>query len=437
MKRLIVLMQLLFLFGGFFSLLEIGSQLLLAQEINYDEEKVTQFDLPNPLAMQDGSLILTASDWTNKRRPELLSLFKSEMFGQMPGVDRSKLKYETLLTETNIFEGKATRKQIRIFLNYPEERPRLDLLVYIPNKATQPVPAFLGFNFQGNHTTTDDPAILLTENADRTRNPNEDPETKRGIAKERWPFEMIINGGYAIATGYYEDIDPDFDDGFNNGVHSLFSTEFPNKENGDYPATITAWAWGLSRALDCLETIPEIDTQKVIVFGHSRLGKTALWAGATEERFAAVISNNSGCGGAALSRREYGETVARINKVFPHWFCQNFKKYGTDVNSLPFDQHELIALIAPRPVYIASAEEDRWADPRGEWLAAMNADIVYKLLGTEGILSCSWPELNQPIGKTIRYHIRTGKHNITEYDWQQYIKFADDFFRSEKRTEPE
>ncbi|MDD4871888.1 MAG: acetylxylan esterase [Kiritimatiellae bacterium] len=397
---------------------------------NYDESKVPKFVLPDPLQSPKFGTIKTPEDWFNKRRPELLALFKKEVYGQMPGVDPLKINFETLTSVSDALSGKATRKEVRVYFDYPNKEPKIDLLIYIPNKRKGPVPAFLGYNYKGNHSIVDDPDVAACPPIEGSRYGKVVPEEHRAENKHRWSLDRILDAGYALISGCYEQVDPDRNEGYNNGIHLLFKKEFPDKEVGDFPANISGWAWALSRVLDCLEKMPEINAKKVIVIGHSRLGKTALWAGANDTRFAGIISNNSGCGGAALSKRAFGETVELINLGAPHWFCKNFKKYNKKEEDLTIDQHELIALIAPRPVYIASATLDEWADPKGEFLSGFHADPVYKLLGADGIGDCKeWPPADHPVGKKIRYHLRTGKHDVTDYDWVQYIKFADELVK--------
>lgn len=398
---------------------------------NNDESKVISFVLPDPLAALDGSKITTAEQWKNERRGEILQLFQTQMYGVMPGADCSKLAWETLRTNPTALNGKATFKEIRVWFDVPNPAPKIDLLLCLPNNISKPVPAFLGLNFQGNHTVSDDPWISIADNQEGTRVRGQNGEEKRGDAKRRWPIEKIIDRGYALVTGYYEEIDPDFDDHRQNGVHPLFASCEKNIPEESRAATISAWAWGLSRILDCLEEMPEIDASRIAVMGHSRLGKTALWAGANDQRFALVISNDSGCGGAALSRRNFGETPEFMNNVIPYWFCPFYSRYAKDPTRIPFDQHELIALIAPRPVYVASANDDLWADPKGEFLAAWNADPVYRLLETDGIggIANVPPETDVPVGAVIHYHRRSGDHDVTDFDWEQYLGFADKYMK--------
>ena len=253
---------------------------------------------------------------------------------------------------------------------------------------------------------------------------NKSTEAGRGTSSSRWECEMLIESGCAVATAYCGDIDPDFDDQFQNGVHALFPEHRPSADHPERWGTISAWSWGLSRLLDCIEQKAKaIDPKRVAVIGHSRLGKTSLWAGAIDTRFAAVISNDSGCGGAALSRREIGETLWRINNSFPHWFCGNFKKYSNNEANLPFDQHQLLALAAPRPLYVASASEDLWADPKGEFLAAQLAGELYKQLGGQPLGLKEFPAAGVASVGQVSYHIREGKHDILAWDWKNYIEF--------------
>jgi len=394
------------------------------QGTNYDESKVPSYTLPDPLVRNNGRPVKNVRTWEKKRRPEILDLFAREVYGRVPGKP-ADLHFKVLKENPKAFGGLATMREVGIYFN-AQETNYMVLLMYVPNNVKGPVPAFVGVNFKGNHATTDDPEVSMpTADQLRRYGPNFQVEP-RNTAGDRWPFETILSRGYAIATFHRADVDPDFHDGFKNGVHPLFDAG--NPRTAESWGTISAWAWGLSRALDYLETDPAVDAKRVAVFGHSRLGKTALWAGAVDPRFAMVISNDSGCGGAALSRRCFGETVGRINTTFPHWFCDNFKKYNGKENDLPVDQHELLALIAPRPLYVASASEDLWADPYGEYLSLVGAGPVYALYGYETFTDTAMRPVAVPAVKgRMGHHIRQGKHNILIYDWLRYLDFADKF----------
>ena len=404
------------------------SLLLPASGANYDEDKVPNYTLPELLKTSDGRIIKTSNDWAAIRRPEILELFRDQVFGKAPAAPES-ISFRVDHVYENSLNGLATQKEVTVFFSEDRQGPQMSLLLFIPNRGITPRPAFIGLNFNGNHTVHPSPNISITRSWVRNNSKlgitdNRAKETSRGTASSRWAIEKIIRRGYAVVTVYYGDIDPDYDDGFENGLHSQFHNS-EKKPTADEWGSIAAWSWGLSRALDYLEMDSSIDHERVSVIGHSRLGKTSLWAGATDQRFALIISNNSGCGGAALSRREFGETVARINTSFPHWFCDNFVNYNSRVSSLPVDQHMLIALSAPRPIYVASATEDRWADPKGEFLAAKLASPAYNLFGLKALEESPQPSPDKSVGDRIAYHIRTGKHDVTDFDWEQYLNFAD------------
>ena len=400
-----------------------------AWEVNYDESKVPQYTLPDLLTMKDGQKVTTAEMWREKRRPEVLQLLREFMYGK-PLPAAPNLRFEVFDEDKNALGGKAVRKQVRIHFFEGDDAATMDLLIYLPKSVSGPAPLFVGLSFYGNHTIDPDPAIRLSDKWMRSNEKfgvvdNRATEASRGVRASRWPVELILSRGYGLATAYYGDIAPDTAEKFDEGVIRGFYKSGAKELGPDQGRAISAWAWGLSRAMDYFETDSAIDQKRVAVMGHSRLGKTSLWAGAQDERFALVISNDSGCGGAALSRRRFGETVKVINTAFPHWFCDNFKQYSGNEDALPLDQHMLIALVAPRPVYVASAEEDRWADPRGEFLSAKGADPVYRLLGTDGMTAEAMPPVEQPVTSRIGYHIRHGKHDVTDYDWQRYMDFAD------------
>jgi hypothetical protein len=413
---------------------------------NYDEAKVPAYTLPDPLVANNGRPVTTARQWTQSRRGEILRLFEEHVYGRSPGRPRG-MKFELTGIDHLALDGLATRKEVTVYFNGKTDGPKMTLLMYVPNERKQPAPTFLSLNFQGNHTIHPDPGITMSTSWIRGTyggvTNNRATEASRGNAASRFPVETIVRRGYALATIYYGDIEPDHNDGWKDGVRVHFRPgRFKAAARADSPSVkgappgaagddwgaIAAWAWGLSRAMDYFEQDRDIDAKRVAVLGHSRQGKTSLWAGATDERFAIVISNDSGCGGAALSRRKFGETVERINTSFPHWFCANFKRYNGKEEELPVDQHMLIALMAPRPVYIASAEEDLWADPKGEFLSGKHAEPVYELFGKAGLCVATQPPLNYPVGCHIGYHIRTGKHDVTDYDWEQYLNFADRHF---------
>lgn len=411
-------------------------------EVNYDESKVGEIVLPDVLKFQDGGKVKQAADWTEKRRSEVLHLFQASVYGRI--VSRpSDLKWEITATKADALDGKATRKLIHISLGDHPQWKGMDVMLYVPKRSHSPAtaaagaPVFVGLSFGGNHAVTKETDVPLSERwmrpstKDKTAvAANRATESARGLESSRWPLEMIIGKGFAVATAYYGDIEPDHADGWKDGVRAALSPDGANItwKDGDWGA-IGAWAWGLSRILDYLETDADVDAKKAAVIGHSRLGKTALWAGASDPRFAIVISNNSGEGGAALMRRNIGETTEIITRAFPHWFTPTYRSYAGDSNSCPVDQHMLIALMAPRPVYIASAVEDQWADPKGEFLSGKNAEPVYALFDKAGLGVNQQPAVDQPVGDFIAYHVRTGKHDVTDYDWLQYLKFAARHFK--------
>lgn len=395
----------------------------------YEESEVPAYTLPDPLAADDGSAVTSASQWKESRRAEILNHFEQSVYGRRPGKPEA-LEFTITSEDENALGGLARRKQLSVLFEGGGRPFAVHVLLYIPNSANGPAPVFIGYNFNGNHSIHADPGIDLSKSWMR-KNDNGNAnhratESARGAGSNRWPVETILKRGYAVATAYYGDVEPDHANGWKDGIRSYYETDAQGhalkRENW---SAITAWSWALSRIVDYFETDSDIDAERIALLGHSRLGKTSLWAGATDERFAVIISNNSGCGGAALSRRSFGETVKQINTSFPHWFNSSFKAFNGNEGALPVDQHELIALLAPRPVYVASAVEDEWADPNGEFLSAKAASPVYELFGKKGVGVDMQPPIDSPVGDFIGYHVRSGGHAVTDFDWAQYLDFAD------------
>ena len=368
---------------------------------NYDESKIPPYTLPDVLTDSKGKKITTAKEWQEYRRAEVLELFKVHMFGRSPGRPE-KLSFKTVSENKGALDGTATAREVDVVIEKDGKNVTIRVNLIVPNKREKPAPAFLLINNRS------------ADNIDITR-----------VKKSPfWPAEEIVARGYAAVAFHNEDVALDKDTGFKDGIFNLLDGGKPR--GPDSWAVLSAWAWGASRVMDYLEIDADIDAKHVAVIGHSRGGKTALWTGAQDERFALTISNDSGCGGAALSRRWYGETVAAINLNFPFWFCENFKKYDDHESDLPLDQHMLLALMAPRAVYVASAEDDKWADPKGEYLGLYYSSPIYELFGLKGLPSDQPPPIEKPVyGDVMGYHIRPGKHDLTLYDWQRYMDFAD------------
>jgi hypothetical protein len=406
-----------------FQVLTMGYLYTSAQQAfvpNYDESKVGNFQLPDPLMKENGQKIRSKKEW-EKYRTHWIDVFQKTMYGKMP--KNTLTQSSKLISSSVIMDGRAIQYVWNLSF---EGKYDITVLGILPN-TNKKVPVFLGLNFCGNQTTSDHPSIPISDKYVICNNSPEFKEHRaeaasRGSWVHRWPYEQMIEesiGSITVACGDFEEDKPD---GYKNGIRTILQQEL-----GILPeewSAIGAWSWGLSRVMDFLETVPSIDAKKVILHGHSRLGKTALWAGANDQRFAAVISNESGEGGAALSRRNYGENLWRITNNFPHWFLDSYKQFAYRENELPIDQHILLSLIAPRPLYVASAEGDQWSDPKGEFLGAQNTESVYNLYNVKGLGSLGFPPLNTPLGDHVRYHIRTGKHDMNAYDWKQYIRFA-------------
>ncbi|HEX4949007.1 MAG TPA: acetylxylan esterase [Blastocatellia bacterium] len=389
--------------------------------VNYDEAKVVNYTLPDPLLLANGKPVRDAKTWMQKRRPEIVRLFEENQFGRSPGKPAG-MTFDVFDKGTPAFDGKAIRRQITIYFSPNKNGPKMDLLVYLPANATKSVPLLLNMSFVANSTAVNDPGVKPGEVWSREKKRVPAPKPSGFGRLNVLPF---LEAGFGVATFYYGDIDPDFLGGVPYGVRALYLKPGQTEPAPNKWGAIAAWAWGASRALDYLETDKGVDAKRVAITGISRLGKTVLWAGARDPRFAMVIASCSGEGGAAISRRNYGETIKHLTEAtrYPYQFAAHYAKYGDRVNEFPVDAHMLVSLLAPRPVLLQTGDTDGWSDPKGEFLAAVAADSVFKLLGKEGLGTTNMPAAGQTIFHTLGYVMHAGGHGTIPSDWDLFLQF--------------
>ena len=414
-------------------LLLVGCVRLFGQHIagyNYDEDKIPPYTMLDPLKLNDGVAVTTKAMWTSQRRPQIITLFEQDVFGRTPANAKVPLRATVVEQDRQALGGKAIRKQIDLsFTAAGPIGPHMRVLLYLPAKAGRRVPVIVGLNFGGNQTVLDDPSIqptpVWTKPKGATALLHELPaNSTRGTQVQEWQVEKVVAAGYGLATIYYGDLEPDFKGASQFSIRQLFLAPGQTTYAPDDWGAIGAWAWGLSRAVDYLVTDPDVDAKHIAVTGHSRLAKVADWAAAQDLRIAAVLSTESGKGGQSLSRRELGETIEHLEHNFPYWFCANYAQWAGHDQQIPADGNLLLSLIAPRPLYVASAVGDEWSDPRGEFLSAVSASRVYKLLGASGLTDTNMPAVDQPVhAGAVAYHVRAGKHDVTAFDWDQYLSF--------------
>jgi len=389
--------------------------------VNNNEALVGTYSLPDPLTLANGEPVRDAETWYQKRRPEIVRLFEENQFGRSPERPAG-MSFDVFDKGTPALDGKAIRRQVIVCLSPDKDGPKMDILLYLPADANKPAPLLLNLSFSANSSVVDDPGIKPGEVWGRDKKKVPAP---KGMNFGRLNVAPFLANGIGVASVYYGDIDPDFQGGVQYGVRRLYLEPGQKEPAPDEWGAIAAWAWGLSRVMDYLETDKDVDAKRVAIFGVSRLGKTVLWAGARDTRFAMVIASCSGEGGAALSRRNYGETIAHLTAPsrYPYQFCANYQKYSDHVEQFPIDAHMLIALIAPRPVLLQTGDQDTWSDPKGEFLAAVAAGPVYRLLGGQDLGTDQMPPAGRPILHTIGYYMHSGGHGTLPSDWDVFLKF--------------
>lgn len=396
--------------------------------VNYTEANVGQYTLPDPLISEAGTRVSDADTWHKFRRPEIVKIFEENQYGRSPERVES-VSFEVVEEATPAFDGKALRKQVAIHFGEGDARQTLDLLLYLPASAERPVPVLLNISFLPNNLAVEDPGVKTGRRWDKDRKMRVEATGDRG------PFGALpvletLERGFGIATFNYADVEPDAPDAIEHSVRQLYMAEGQEKPAADEWGSIAAWAWGMSRVVDYFETDNKVDASRIAITGISRLGKTVMWAGAYDPRIALVIASCSGEGGAALSHRDYGETIAHLvaPSRYYYWFADNYRKWADNPKQAPMDAHLLMALVAPRPLLLQTGNTDKWADPMGEFLAAVAATPVYELLGKRGIDSAELPPAGQLAGDTLAFYMHDGGHGLVPGDWGVYLDFIEKHF---------
>lgn len=390
--------------------------------VNYDQAKVGTYTLPDPLVLNNGKPVKDAGTWWKKRRPEIVSLFEKQQYGIAPGRPQSE-SFEVVEKGTPALQGKAIRKRIEIHLSTEKNTPVIHLVEYVPARAKKPVPMLLCISFTAPSSSVDDPDLPIGEVWDVKTHEKIPANKSRAFGKLN--VEAMLDAGIGVATFYYGDIEPDYAQGFADSIRAHYLKPGQNERGPEDWGSIAAWAWGMSRVQDYFETDKSVDAKRVAIHGVSRLGKTVMWAGAHDQRFAAVIASCSGEGGAALSHRDYGETIAHLTAPtrFPYQFAENYGKWAGFPDKAPMDANMLVALIAPRPLLLQTGNTDYWSDPKGEFLAEVAAGPVYKLLGKDSLDTETWPAAKQPILHDLSYYMHEGGHGMVPTDWDVYLEF--------------
>jgi hypothetical protein len=389
--------------------------------VNYDESLSGKYTLPDPLLFPDGTKVKSAREWYKERRPQIVSLFEEHEYGKVPATTE-KLKFNVFDKGTPALNGKALRKQITVYLTKDTSDHKMEILIYLPAGSQKPVPVFFNVSFSPNVSVVDDPGIKASYILGKDGKKVLAPRTGRF---GRLDPEMFLSQGIGFATVSYGDIEPDFDGGIKYGIRGYYL-----KEGQEYPApdewgAISAWSWGLSRAMDYFETDKQIDSKRIALFGVSRLGKTVLWTGCRDSRYGMVIASCSGEGGAAISRRLYGETIDHMTHPTRYFyqFAGNWRNYKDDPSKSPVEANMLIALMAPRPLLLQTGDTDKWSDPKGEFLAAVAAAPVYELLGRKSLRTDVYPAAGVPILNDLGYFMHAGGHGAMPADYEVFIRF--------------